>query len=277
MGGSNINYGDQIIQFKYYDPLNSDHFDQRMQNILVPGIYQGGMVSVPNTSHVVIDPLTVLISDGTQMARVQTTSTVTLPVDTGHPYITLSWNWVGITAWYMSFNAVALVDIGPNDLVVGKCIFAPGPTLTFSYAGRSVPMTMNQFLQVKELDTPAMAVFVNGGVATYGNSKIIVAPQVSPTISLTGIVAGQGRIDLIYVDPSGDILVSEGNPAPLTGVGSPPLPNTYSNKIVLAEINLVYGQTSILQNDIVDVRPYINLGASGSLNGVVVGFLVMGG
>jgi hypothetical protein len=116
-----------------------------------------------------------------------------------------------------------------------------------------------------------MSIFVNGGVITYGTNKIIVPTQ-TVLESVSGLTTGQKRVDLIYVDSSGNVGIAGG----IATSGTPTIPD-YTNKIVLAEIALAYGQTSIVQANVTDVRPFLNLGASGSLNGAVVGLLLMGG
>jgi len=267
MGGTGTNKGNQDIQFKYYDPLNSDHFDKRNQSIIPCGIYTGGLLTKVDNSNAQLSPLICEIQDGTQQARVETQSNYTVGVAPATPYVVLSWDWQALSSWYMDIKAVADPSVDPDYLVVGKCIYA-GPTLTgFEYAERSSPLSMADFLKCLPLESPAMYVRCTSGWCSYGASRINVAAQNSPAIAAPLV---NPRIDLAYIDSGGNLLIELGAEDPS------PTPPDHSGKIVLAEITLTVGQTTIDTGDITDARPFLNLGGEGSLSGIRSAFLMMG-
>ena len=265
MGGTGTNKGNQDIQFKFYDPLNSDHFDKRNQGIIPCGIYSGGLLTKIDNTHVEVSPMVVEIQDGTHQARVQTTVAYTVGVGAATPYIVLDWDWQSLSAWYMDIKSVA--SPSGYQLVVGKCLFA-GATLTgFEYPERSSPIALADFLKVLPLETPAMRVRVTTGWCSYGASRIAVAAQESAIITAPTV---NPRIDLAYIDSGGNLLIKGG-----TELASP-VPPEHTGLIVLAEILLVPAQTSILESDITDCRPFVNLGGSSELSGLDLSLLFLG-
>ena len=264
------NYGNQDIQWNYYDPLNSDEFDKHSQDIIPTGIYKGGSMEVINTTTIRVNPLVCMISDGVQAARIKTSDPADLSIVDTTPYVILRWSWAALTNWYMDMLVVDFSSILPNDIVVGKGVFNGSHELiSIDYTPKTVTPNMYTFLQVTELNTPAMNVFVNSGWVSYGASRIFVPAQVSP-----GFTAAPGspnsRIDLVYIDSGGNVLIMDGSPA------VSPVPQSHTGKIVLAEVLVATGTTAIRNSMITDSRPWINLGGGGGLTGIIPTFLLMG-
>jgi len=290
MGGNATNKGAQDIQFKYYDPLNSDHFDKRHQSVVPVGIYKGGLAIKINNSSVDILAMDAEISDGIHQARVRTTVDYTLNgLAPATPYIILSWDWIALSAWYMDIKVGAVGDIGANDIVLGKGNYT-GSTLNYveypirpvdsSYkaVGKSrFPCTSDKQLRVEALPSPSLDFFANGGHISYGSAYIPVNGRQASTagIVITAPVTFS-RIDLVYVDSGGNIVYEIG------GENSNPENTKPSqlNKVPLAEIRLAPGDTQITDSMITDCRATSGaiLGSSGGLaaNAVLSSFLTMG-
>lgn len=91
-------------------------------------------------------------------------------------------------------------------------------------------------------DTPDMTVFIEDGVAIILGTVVKYAGGNSPT--LTAPVGGDKRIDLITINSAGTIAITQGTPA-----GSPSAPAYPTDKLVLAEVYLRTGATTILDED----------------------------
>jgi len=266
MGGTGTNKGNQDIQFKYYDPLNSDHFDRRNQSIIPCGIYKGGLPTKIDNSNVSVSTLICEIQDGAQQARVQTVSAYTVGVTASTPYIVLDWDWQSLSAWYMDIKSVSAPST--YQLVVAKCNYSGGTLTGFDFSLRNNPIAFSEFLKVKPLEVPGMRVRIGNGWCTYGTTRIAVLAQESAL--LPAPTAGNGRIDLAYIDSGGNLLIKPGTPA-----GSP-TPPEYTGMIVLAEITLATGQLTIQEAHILDARPFINLGGGGSDVGLDLSLMFIG-
>jgi hypothetical protein len=257
-----INYGNQIQSIKYYAPADSDVLNRRDVGVKARGIYSGGLLTKVSDVQVTLSTLVCEIGDASNQLRIETQSSVAVTVSTGTPYIVLRWAYAASTTNYMDVLAVAAGSIQDNDLIVGKCVFS-GATLTgFDYGERPVVMAMKEFLRVIPTATPSMKVHIKGGWATYGSSKLLVAEQDS-SFTITAPVTNP-RIDYVYIDESGNVQVEAG-----TEAASPTVEN-YQGRIVLAEIYLVPSQTTIVADDITDVRPFIGSSGGGTSGEVVV-------
>jgi hypothetical protein len=279
MGGVGTNKGNQDIQFKYYDPLNSDHFDKRNMKIMPEGVYDGGICTKISDASAEVSPLVAEIGDGTHQARIHMQSAFTVSgLAPATPYIVLSWDWAGLTAWYMDIKASS-VAIDDEDIVLAKCIYAGSVMTGIEYLtdlrdangakiGKSrVPRMMSEFLKVDPMPTPDMLVFVNGGWVTYGGEVVVVDGQESPAI-IAPVV--NNRIDLVWIDSGGVVNIETGVEA------ASPVAPSHTNKIPIAELNLTPGVANITADMIKDVRPFLSLAGGAGIQGVISGFLLMG-
>lgn len=280
------NYGNQSIQWSYFDPLNSDEFDRHSEDIIPPGIYKGGELEIINgiAPNIVIrvKPLVCMISDGAQQARIETTANADIAVpDSAHSYIILRWTWQPLTNWFMDMLAVGAGSITSTDLVVGECVFSGSDVVAIDYGSsgiipRTVPSDMKQFLKVSPMPIPGDTVFVSNGWVSYGPARLYVPAQESPVFANLDTLP---RIDLLWVAPGSDpytgyLTITKGTP------GASPIPPDHSGRIVIAQINMPASGASIpptiTADMIVDARPWINLGGAAGLTGIVAAFLTMG-
>ena len=256
-----VNNGNQLITVKYYDPVDSTVVNKRDYGIIQTGIYSGGLLTKVDNSTVTLEVLVCQIKDSDYQVRIETQAAYNVTVSSATPYVILRWAYVdGQINNYMDILAVSSGNIQDNDLVVGECLYS-GATLTgFDYGERSEPNSFDNFLKVTETVTPSMRVRIKAGHCTYGTSNFAIDNQQSPLITAP---SGNPKIDLVYVDNAGNIQISAGVEA-----ASPSAPS-YAGKLVLAEVYLTVGMTEIENEDITDVRPWLNLGGSAGSGDVV--------
>jgi len=102
-------------------------------------------------------------------------------------------------------------------------------------------------------------------VAATGTSSVTVPDQVSEAFSQV-TTPGNERVDLLVITDNGDLYIVEGTEDVAGYAVAPDYP---SEMMVLAEvtINEVGYEVIITQDDIRDVRPFLNLGGSGGSGG----------
>jgi len=113
------------------------------------------------------------------------------------------------------------------------------------------------WLLVHQKSSPGMGVTIEAGVCYIGGTKVSYAGGNSGTITAP---VSNPRIDLVTIDSSGTIGITTG-----TENASPTAPTYPANKVVLAEIYNVTGETIIYDNAnqtmgqgyITDVRPFV--------------------
>ena len=253
------NIGSQTVTVKFFDPVNSATIvDKIALDIRKPGIYSGGYLTKLNNVTCQLSPLTCEIGDGTYQVRVQTSAAIsTVPISSGAPYVVLRWTYTGSAdADYMDFTNVALGGILSTDIVVGKGTFI-GASLqtTFDYTLRTNPTVQDLFLKVEPTVSASMNVRIRGGRINYGVANYNIADQLSTTFTAP---VTNPRIDVIYADDDGTIKVYTG-----TENVSPTAP-VFNNKIVLAQIALTVGQTTITSSSITDLRAFASSGVDSS-------------
>jgi hypothetical protein len=248
-----IDYGTQKRSVEYRADANSIEWNERNVDIIPRGIYLGGRLTKVDNTNVTLETLTVEIGDNDYQLRVETTTTVNVVVAVGTPYIVLRWVYTGAISNYMDVLAVASGSIQANDIIVGRCIFAGSVLNGFDYNDstypRVVPNVQDKFLKVITDNPASMYLWVLSGRINFGNQNYDIPLQkIGPLVA-----PGSGsRYDLITVNSSGTIVVVQG-----VAGGSPTIPS-YKNKIVLAEILVQSGDSSIGVSRIKDVRMYIS-------------------
>ena len=247
------NIGSQIITLKFFDPVDSYIVNRMAKEVRQLGVYSGGYLTKISDISVSLSTLICEIGDGTYQVRGETQSAVTEAVTVATPYVVLRWTYTGsATVDYMDFLAVAVGDILANDVVVGKCVFA-GATLTgFDYTARTNPHVMDLYLKAEVTSPASMRVIVRSGRVNYGTSSIAVPTQQSPLFVAPGSLS---RIDLVQIDTSGLVIVTQGS------VAASPVPPSYAGLVTLAEVTLAAGQTSILATNVLDVRSFVATGS----------------
>jgi hypothetical protein len=262
------NVGSQTVHTKFFDPLINQNTNFMALDIRKTGIYSGGYPSI-SSNNVSLSALSCEIQDsfgsGNQV-RITTGAAVNITVTPSTPLVVLRWSYSGSsTADYMDFKAIAVGAQLSTDLVVATCTFA-GSTLTgFDYGSasnpyRSTPNVMDLVLKVEPTIPASMTLRVRYGIVNYGVSKLIVPDQTTSTI----VPPNSGsRVDLIQINTSGNIVITSGAP------GSPGVAPSYGGLITLAEVVITSGQSSITASSITDVRNFITVTVSPTLNSLL--------
>jgi hypothetical protein len=244
------NIGSQTVTVKFFDPVDSMVENRIGEDIRKIGIYTGGYLSKVSDVSVSLTPFTCEISDGTYQIRGKTGASVAITVASATPYVVLRWIYTGsATVDYIDFKALDLGSILTTDVVVGKCTFA-GSTLTgFDYTYRTNPLIMDLFLKAEPTDPTSMRLWVRSGRVGFGSANIDIVMQQTPLFTAP---VSNSRIDIVQVNSSGSIIVTQGTSAVT------PVPPDYAGLTTLAEVTLASGQTVITASNIKDVRSFVN-------------------
>lgn len=189
------------------------------------------------------------------------------------PYIVLRYDWVDQESNYMDMLPVAFSDdpneirddyLQPADLIVGKVLFEDDglggirikavEADAFDYTRRAnafVPDSTAAFTELRVQSSENDAnnkVFVTQGTINTSTGRQDITGGDYPTAANISPTTSLGRIDIVYVDEAGAILVIEGVPA-IT-----PVAPAYENKKVLGEITRGPNRTDIIGTDIRQVN-----------------------
>jgi len=252
--GANI--GSQEVNILYHTPGVSSQMNLRQFGISPTGIHSGGWLSIVDATHAQISALICEITDGSYNVRVRMQDAVSVLIGSSTPYVVLRWTYTGsATDDYMEPTAVATP--GDNDLVVGYCTFSGGGALNgFTYTSRSNPSVKDLFLKVEETGDSDLRVRIRGGYFQGGSSSILVSDQKSDLFTPP---TSNSKVYLVYINESdGTVKIDSTG----TAAASPVAPS-YAGKLVIAEVTLASTDTSIAQDKIVDVRPFITSGPRG--------------
>jgi len=253
-----INHGTQNIVYEYYEEMTSREVNSRHVGIRPRGIYSGGYLTKVSDTSITISPMVVEIGDDDIQVRVKTSNSANLnseTLDSGNissatPYIVLRRKRVESITNYMEIHAVSsLAAAEATDIIVGKCVF-DGATLTgFDYSDRTFLNVQDLFLKVESTGVSEMYVQLRAGKIQNDTRCVFVPEQKVGPFAVPS--SPNSRIDLVYVDTDGTPKILQGTPAV-----SPSAPN-YDRKLVVAQIKLVNGDSSIPSSRITDVRSFI--------------------
>jgi hypothetical protein len=125
-------------------------------------------------------------------------------------------------------------------------------------------------LRCSEQDPPDLTIRVESGTyaITSNETKFFAGGDSDPVDTTTGGSTDQQRIIVLELDAAG-ILQFNTSGAWVTPPTVPAAPNYTSDRIPLCEITITFGDTEITNSQITDVRPMINLGATGATGGLV--------
>jgi len=236
----------------------------------------------------VSQPTVVMIRDANNDAlnittRIEASSDIELNLDDGtnagyanpaKPYIIFRFAWSDVENNFMDMKAVAWPEdptftnadqIWPTDIIVGKVLFeeeTPSSgdyivktTQPFDLTRRTNVFIPDSSLAFRELRVQSpegvgnqKKVFVTSGSINTSNGRQQVTGGHYPTSTNISDTTAQGRIDIVYVDESGNIQIEEG-----IASASPEAP-LYLNRKVLAEINRGPSRTNIIGTDIRQVN-----------------------
>ena len=121
-------------------------------------------------------------------------------------------------------------------------------------------------LRCTEQDPPDLTVHVEAGAYAITSERTLhfTGGDSDPIDTTTGGSATQQRIVVLELDDSGGLHFNY-NGSWVTPPVMPVAPSYNANRIPLCEILVTYGDTSIIQDNVVDVRPMVNLGSTGPL------------
>jgi hypothetical protein len=189
------------------------------------------------------------IGDGTYQIRGTTGSVVTIAVAPATPLVVLRWTYTGNAAVdYIDFKAVAVGAQLVTDVVVGLCVYAGSVLTGFDYLLRTNPNILDLFLKVEPTVPASMNLRVRAGRSNYGSGNLEIVDQLTPLFAAPG---SNSRIDLVQINPSGAVVVTQG------AVSASPVPPDYNGWATLAEVTLNFGQLTITSASIKDVRAVV--------------------
>lgn len=226
--------GGQTITYDYYQEGKGSGFNQINYKLHEPGIYDGGLITKVDETHVEISPLTAYITDSTNELgiRVQTdyslggVGTVEVTVS-GLPdnkvYLILRFAWSDIEDNWVEFLAVPYASILSTDVIIGRCVFN-GATLltTFDYTRRTVPSYLTNksifvdSFKVTPTEPPSLDIDISRGSCFVDGKYFDVSANTVALSDISGFGVGNAKYDIIYVDTSGAFAVLGGvvgNPA----------------------------------------------------------------
>ena len=249
-----INYGSQNVSFDYGELGKSEIFNKINYKLVEKGIYEGGLLTRVDDTHIDLSTLLCYVEDNTAEigVRVSTTEVLNIEVSSAVPYIILRYVWINTENNYADIIPSTYANILEDDLIIGRCVFT-GSVLSsdFDYSRRSIVFSSasanidTEFI-VTANEPYDSQVNVSGGSFENGIRTIEVSPGNSTVISDTTL----GRIDLIYIDDSGSIQVEEG-----VDSSSPTTPD-YKKRKIIAEISRGASSTYITGENITLISSY---------------------
>lgn len=259
MGTENI--GNQIITFRYYQPATSESFNKLNYIISESGIYRGGNLTKKDPTTVTVSALTCLITDSVDdvAIRVETTADADITVTESTPYVVLRMDWQNASLNYMDILSVSYGNIQFSDLIIGRAIYEGGLLQTFfDYSRRdnSILYTDEQKkdnLLVLPTEPYSNQVSVEGGTVIVNNKILNFSGGTSPAFSSVT----DGRVDLLAINDSGNLTVTEG-----TDAVSPVDPSFPDNSLVIARITRGSGY-SIINGSHIELLRDINISGGG--------------
>ena len=242
----------QIITYDFRYEGTSDKFNKINYNLLPKGIYSGGVLSRTDSSSIQISKFVAFYIDSNNEigSRIETNDPANLTVSESTPYIVLKFYYDPNGTRFGYFEATAYNDLESDSIIFGRCEYI-NSTLqsTFDLTRRDEPYISkikDEYLKFKVVSTEPFSnkVLVKGGSITTMNKVLTINDTLSPAISNTIL----GRIDLVYIDSNGNILIDEGVDS------SSPITNDYSGKFVIAEISRGASKSYVTQEDITNIK-----------------------
>ena len=131
---STINLGNQEIWTKYGQNRTTEEFNKLLHNIIKPGIYKGGELSIYSSEVANIAPFDCLINTPNKQAvHIKTNTSVQLSFSESTPYLGASFEWLNQSNNYLDFEALTSSGIASNRIIFGKADYISGVCTGFSY------------------------------------------------------------------------------------------------------------------------------------------------
>ena len=197
---SSVNTGNQLIYWRYKQELISSDLGKMLHNIIQPGVYSGGNITLDSGDTVNIAPLDVVCYTSlNQWVHIRTQDTVSLELSETDCYVTCQFVWVDSTTNYMDFTAKASGDILTTDVIIGKATYELSAITGFDYSektwGYSIPSSID--FQIK-------------GDGYIGSSLIDPNPE-GHVIYVDTDFAGSSTISSLYKACDGTVISDSGS------------------------------------------------------------------
>lgn len=118
MSNENLGKQDIYINYKLPTPAKAQVMNKWFHNVLRPGLYHGGEVTIINNITISVAPFTVLCETPTgQLVKVQTKTNILLEIKYDKPFIVCSFEWDNIES--PAFDSTLEIQPIGNFMVVG--------------------------------------------------------------------------------------------------------------------------------------------------------------
>ena len=130
--------GDQSIFANYRYSSSSRYLNKLNYQVLKPGIYDGGTLTIDTGDDIFIGVFNALFQSSTgEATRITTSTPATLTIAELTPYVTASFAWADSLTNYLDFTAKALGDITSTDIVFGKGVYSVSVLTSFDYTEKT--------------------------------------------------------------------------------------------------------------------------------------------
>jgi trimeric autotransporter adhesin len=241
------NIGDQVLFFDYKNPLTSKSFNNLTHGIIPFGIYNGLEISINSDTEIGISAGQVYIqSEGATGGdpaiyddvgvNIFVKSAFTLACDNTATYVCGTFNWANLESWYMAFELKTEGLLLDTDIIIGKLVYDGTSLDAIDYSMRSTASladleTQSSYFKITPQDPISNTVDIGAGVVALTGTNTGLTIKSATTLTLSAVSSGQKRVDLIYLDESGD---------PQYLVGTEDVTNYIYPELISSTINLAY-------------------------------------
>lgn len=160
------NYGTQTIYYAYGQALEASEFNKTMHNIITPGVYDGGTLSITPSGTINIAPVDIVCrTSSNQTIHVKTSDNTDLTISEAAPVVTAQFTWLDSVTNYMDFTAKPYSGVLVNDIILGKGNYVAHTLTSVDYLEK----TWGGY--ESDVFTPVIKGSTYSGVATYTKQK----------------------------------------------------------------------------------------------------------
>jgi hypothetical protein len=231
----------QVIGFDYFSPSSAKNFNLIPYKVLPTGIYQGFGLAIVDDTNVTIQSGVLQINNSlnttispAQSVRIEETTNFIITVSSTNKYIIARLTWSDVVDDKCAYIATTYAGIQPNDIVLGKIIFAGSVAtgIDYSYTNYSeVKLLKDRFNYFKVHLTAGAtednSITIDPGKIVIGNAYI---DSNGDTKTLPNVVAS-GMISVVVINNTGAITVINSS-----DTGSPTVPAIAAGDFPLAII-----------------------------------------
>jgi hypothetical protein len=231
----------QIISFDYFESSSAKSFNSVLYKTLPPGIYSGFGLSIVDDTNITIQTGTLHINNSlntlvspAQSVKIEETTNFIITMSSTNKYIIARLTWSDVVDDKCAYIATTYAGIQPNDIILGKVIFAGSVAtgIDYSYTNYSEIKLLKDRYNYFKVHLTAGAtednsLTIDPGKIVIGNAYI----DFSGDIKTLPNVVSAGMISLVIVDETGTVVVYNSADA-----GSPVLPSISAGEYPLAII-----------------------------------------